>query len=253
MSAAATGLEEAIRCELPGGGRALFTTRAAGNLSTGAGDDHEHGLRRREQICEWLGVRWLCSSPQVHGTSVHVIERFAGTGGEPVAIDADGQATTLRGLGAMVMGADCLPVALGCDGAVATVHAGWRGLAAGVLEQGVRTLRDLVGGDTPGAGVKAPAARTADGIVAIVGPCAGVCCYEVGPEVLAALGVPGEARRRARGRHVDLRAIAHERLLAAGVAEVRDVDACTICDERFFSHRREGSHAGRQAGMAWLS
>jgi hypothetical protein len=240
----ASGLEEAIRCELPGGGQALFTTRAAGNLSTGAGDEHEHGLRRREQICDWLDVRWLCSSRQVHGTSVNVIERFGGTGGEPVAIDADGQATGLRGLGAMVMGADCLPVALGCDGAVATVHAGWRGLAAGVLEQGVRTLGEL--------------AEAAEGIVAIVGPCAGVCCYEVGPEVLAALGVPGEAAKaarggHARGRHVDLRAIARERLLAAGVAEVRDVEACTICDERFFSHRREGSRAGRQAGVAWLS
>jgi len=55
------------------------------------------------------------------------------------------------------------------------------------------------------------------------------------------------------GDEHDLRAIAHERLLAAGVAEVRDVAACTICDERFFSHRREGVRAGRQAGVAWLS
>jgi len=102
-----------------------------------------------------------------------------------------------------------------------------------VLEQGVHALATLSPGEQ---------------IVAIVGPCAGVCCYEVGPEVHAAL-----ARRTARARRLDLRAIAHDRLLAAGVAEVRDEQACTICDERFFSHRREGERAGRQAGVAWLS
>ena len=61
-------------------------------------------------------------------------------------IEADGQATDLHGLGALVLTADCLPVALSAGGAVAMVHAGWRGLAAGVLEEGVRALREL-GGD----------------------------------------------------------------------------------------------------------
>ena len=131
------------------------------------------------------------------------------------------------------MAADCLPVALGSTGAVAIVHAGWRGLAAGVLEVGVTALRKLAD-DAP--------------IEAIVGPCAGVCCYEVGAEVHAAFG--GAHRV---GRHIDLRAIAHERLATAGVGRVRDVQACTICDERFFSYRREGARAGRQAGVAWLS
>jgi hypothetical protein len=133
----------------------------------------------------------------------------------------------------MVLAADCLPVALGCTGAVAMVHAGWRGLAAGVLEQGVLALRELAGTEP---------------IVAIVGPGAGVCCYEVGVEVYRAFGDADRA-----GPHIDLRAIAHERLAAAGVGHVRDVRACTICDERFFSHRREGAGAGRQAGVAWLS
>jgi copper oxidase (laccase) domain-containing protein len=70
-------------------------------------------------------------------------------------------------------------------------------------------------------------------------------------------GVPiGDRRDRrsvSNGRSIDLRAIAHERLLAAGVAQVRDVAACTICDERYFSHRREGARAGRQGAVAWLS
>ena len=126
------------------------------------------------------------------------------------------------------MAADCLPVALGCTGAVAMVHAGWRGLAAGVLEEGVAALRELAGEEP---------------IEAIVGPCAGVCCYEVG-----AGGARDVWRRTPRGGHIDLRAIAHERLAAAGVGRVRDVQACTICDERFFSHRREGDARGAPGG-----
>jgi YfiH family protein len=219
--------------ELPGGGRVLFTGRAAGNLSTGTGDGHEDGLARRAELCERLGLRWLCSSRQVHGTVVNTIEHVAGSHGEALAIDADAHTTALRSVGATVMAADCLPVALGCTGAVAMVHAGWRGLAAGVLEHGVAALRAVAGEDP---------------IAAIVGPCAGACCYEVGAEVHAAFG--GAHRV---GANIDLRAIAHERLATAGVGRVEDVQACTICDERFFSHRREGVHAGRQAGVAWLS
>jgi hypothetical protein len=75
-----------------------------------------------------------------------------------------------------------------------------------------------------------------------------VCCYEVGAEVHDAF-----AGAHGRGRRLDLRAIADERLRAAGVTEVSHVNACTICDERFFSFRREGTRAGRHAGIAWLS
>ena len=130
-----------------------------------------------------------------------------------------------------MLAADCLPVALGDAGAVAMLHAGWRGLAAGVLESGVAALRELGGSER---------------IVAVIGPGAGACCYEVGAEVHAAFG--GAHRH---GDRIDLRAIARERLLAAGVAEVLDAAVCTICDERFFSHRREGARAGRQGGVAW--
>jgi polyphenol oxidase len=223
----------AISCDLPGAGHALFTTRARGNLSTSRGERHERGRRTREELCEDLGLRWLCASRQVHGTVVQRVLSQGAAGGQAVAIDADGHATALRELGVMALVADCLPVALGGEGAVAMLHAGWRGLAAGVLEEGVRALRELSGHDQ---------------IVAVIGPGAGVCCYEVGPDVQAAFGA---AHRH--GRRIDLRAIARERLLDAGVRQVRDVPACTICDERFFSHRREGPRAGRQAGIAWLS
>jgi hypothetical protein len=225
--------ERELELELPGGGRALFTTRSAGNLSMRAGEEHERGLERRDELCESLGLRRLCASPQVHGTEVRRVLDVAGSGGRPLALSADGHATALHGVGTMVLAADCLPVALGCEGAVAMVHAGWRGLAAGVLEEGVLALRELAGEETT---------------VAIVGPGAGACCYEVGPEVHRAFGVAARA-----AEHIDLRAIAHERLLGAGVDRVLDVQACTICDPRFFSHRREGAGAGRQAGVAWLS
>jgi YfiH family protein len=229
--------------ELPGGGRALFTGRAHGNLSSVGGEQAEQGLKARERLREALGVRRLVRGYQVHGTIVGRVFADGGRPGLPNAFEhdddtrqpifqADGHAVGAPTVAAMVLTADCTPVALAADGAVAALHAGWRGLAAGVLEEGVRALRE-VGGKGE--------------MVALVGPCAGACCYEVGEEVHAAFG--GTHRN---GRLIDLRAIAHERLLAAGVAHVRDAQACTICDERFFSYRREGARAGRQAGLAWL-
>jgi YfiH family protein len=228
---------EGFSCEFPGGARVLFTSRAHGNLSTQTGDGHEHGREARDMLCDELGLDWLCASRQVHGTFVQRVRSATGSRGEAVAIDADGHATTLSGIGAMVLTADCLPVTLGSDGVVAMIHAGWRGLAAGVLEEGVASLREF-GADGP--------------IEAIVGPGAGVCCYEVGPEVHAAFGQDGPDVPYRDGKNIDLRGIARERLLTAGVARVHDADACTICDERFFSHRREGARAGRQGGIAWL-
>jgi YfiH family protein len=240
---------EELAFDLPGGAHALFTTRAHGNLSSVGGDGAEHGLQAREQLRKRLGVGRLVRGYQVHGTTVQRVHA-GGEGREArgevgTAVDtetqphveADGQATALRGVGAMVLTADCLPVALGADGAVAMVHAGWRGLAAGVLEEGVRAVRELGG--------------TGE-MVAVIGPGAGPCCYEVGDEVHAAFGWVHRIGTPPT-RRIDLKAIARERSRAAGVAEVRDLAMCTICDERFFSHRREGARAGRQGGVAWLS
>jgi polyphenol oxidase len=227
-----------LRFELPGGGHALFTTRAEGNLSTARGPGHEHGRRERDRLGRELGLQWLCASRQVHGAVVQRVSAADGSGGEAVAIDADGHATPLHGVGVMVLVADCLPVLLGSEGAVAALHAGWRGLAAGVLEEGVRALRELGGGGE---------------IAAVIGPGAGPCCYEVGAEVHAAFAGPTAPGRRSEGRNLDLPCLARERLEAAGVARIHDVGMCTICDERYFSHRRDALSAGRQAGIAWLS
>ena len=236
--------EAELSFDFPGAGHALFTTRAHGNLSSVGGDGAEQGLESREELRAQLGVRRMLRGYQVHGTTVQRVreDRGAGAGGtmdseSQPEVEADGQATALSNLGALVLTADCLPVALGATGAVAMVHAGWRGLAAGVLEEGVRAVREL-GGE--------------DDLVAIIGPGAGPCCYEVGEEVHAAFG----GAHRAQGPHtrnIDLKAIARDKLLAVGVTEVRDIAMCTICDERFFSYRREGARAGRQGAAAWLS
>src|SRR5262249_57194833 len=114
-----------------------------------------------------LGLSGVARGYQVHGTRVLIVS--AGTDGrtQDQLESADGQATAAPALGVMVLAADCLPVALAAPGAVAMVHAGWRGLGAGVLEQGVATLRTLSDGP----------------VEAVLGPCAGPCCYEGGPAV----------------------------------------------------------------------
>lgn len=219
---------------LPGGAHAVFSSRRQGNMSSVGGEGSEGGLARN-RLRDMLGVSGMVRGYQVHGTVVgRVREGFTPPedGETQPTFEADGHAVAAVGLGAMVLTADCIPVVLGAEGAVAALHAGWRGLAAGVLDEGVVALRDV--------GARGE-------IVAIVGPCAGPCCYEVGEEVHAAF-----ERSHRHGSHIDLRAIAHERLLAAGVAEVRDVEGCTICDERYFSYRREGARAGRQAAVAWI-
>jgi YfiH family protein len=224
---------------LYGGAKALFTGRAQGNLSSVGGERAERGLEARERLRAAIGVERLARGYQVHGAVVCRVLAGESLGAIPSdderqpSYEADGHAVAAKGVAAMVLTADCVPVVLGAEGAVAALHAGWRGLAAGVLEEGVRALREVGGGGD---------------VKAIVGPCAGACCYEVGEEVHGAFG--GIHRW---GDKIDLRAIAHERLVAAEVASVGDLEACTICDERYFSYRREGASAGRQAGLAWLS
>jgi len=223
------------------GGRALFTTRRGGtsagpyaslNLGRWTADDPDAVHRNRTILASRIGLPLdaVLQGRQVHGARV---ERRA-TGDGAIA-EADGQATSTAGLAALVLTADCLPVALASPHAVAMLHAGWRGLAAGVLEEGVKALRELGGQDGP--------------IEAAIGPGAGGCCYEVGAEVHGAFG------REPRRGPIDLKAIARERLSAAGVDTVHDVGLCTMCSdaELFFSHRRDGGVTGRQAGVAWRS
>ncbi|HEU4701850.1 MAG TPA: polyphenol oxidase family protein [Conexibacter sp.] len=219
------------------GGRALFTTRRGGvsegpyaslNLGRWTDDDGDAVDRNRRIVADTVGVALdaVVQGRQVHGNRV---ERRAAADG--ALNEADGQATSTEGLAALVLTADCLPVALIAPGAVAMLHAGWRGLADGVVEEGVEAVRELGGG----------------AIQAAIGPGAGGCCYEVGADVAAAFGVGAGL--------LDLKAIAAERLTKAGVTVVHDVGLCTICSDPalFFSHRRDDGVTGRQAGIAWRS
>jgi YfiH family protein len=254
-------VEDHIGIELPGG-RALFTTRRGGvsvgpfaSLNLGrsvvadtdreAVDQSERVAANRALLAEHVGLppERFAQGRQVHGTTVVRVRggQQLGMWGNvtgPALDPSDGQATALTGAAVLVLVADCLPVALIAPGAVAVVHAGWRGLAGGIVREGVAAIREL-GADGP--------------ITAAIGPGARRCCYEVGEDVRAVFERHGPRVRD--GRRLDLAAIAALELRDAGVEEVHDVGLCTICEDPslFFSHRRDRGVTGRQAGVAWRS
>ena len=235
-----------LAIDLPGA-RALFTTRRGGvsegpyaslNLGLRTDDDPARISANREKIAQLVGIPpgRFAQGRQVHAGDVQRWSAPPDPGSEPQA--ADGQATSLGGIAAVVLVADCLPIALAARGTVAMLHAGWRGLADGIVEEGVRAVREL-DGDGP--------------LSAAIGPGAGRCCYEVGPEVHDAFAAHGPVVRE--GRRLDLKRVARHELEAAGVEDVHDVALCTICSDPtlFFSHRRDGGVTGRQAGIVWRS
>jgi polyphenol oxidase len=236
---------EHLAIDLPGA-RALFTTRRGGvstgpyeslNLGRQTGDDWERVSANRDRLAAVVGVprERFAQGRQVHGTAVRRVTAPPDPEEEPPA--ADGEATALPEVAPVVLVADCLPIALAGPGAVAMVHAGWRGLDGGVIAEGVRALREVsANGDAP---------------VAAIGPGAGRCCYEVGEEVHARFQDHGPGLRD--GRRLDLKAIARSLLEDAGVRKIHDSGICTMCadPELFFSHRRDRGLTGRQAGVVW--
>ena len=224
--------------------RALITTRVGGvsagkyaslNLGTEVGDDPEHVARNRAIVRACLPGN-PCYLKQVHGTRVIEAEQSApGT-------EADGAVARASGVVCAVLTADCVPVLL-CDkaGSVAGVaHAGWRGLAAGILEEVLRAM-----GSRPRE------------IFAYLGPVIGPLAYEVGGEVRGVFvdGDPGAGEAFApqrNGRYLaDLYRLARRRLAAAGVVEVYGGGFCTAGERRFFSFRRDGV-TGRMASFVWI-
>jgi len=236
---------------------ALATTRAGGvsqgawaglNLGLATGDDREQVLRNRALLRMHLPAapRWL---RQVHGARVIDACAVPVDGADAgAAIEADAAFAAERGVVAAVLTADCLPVLL-ADSAgrcVAAAHAGWRGLAAGVLQATARAMRT---------GLRDPDAR----LVAWLGPAIGPDHFEVGADVLAAMSaVLPDARAAFMPRgphkfHADLYALARMALAQEGVQHVYGGGECTYCDAtRYFSYRRDRV-SGRQATLIWIN
>jgi hypothetical protein len=228
----------------PGGVRVAFTSRLGGvsggpfrslNLGALTDDEPANVAINRGRAVQAIGGRGEDATMawQVHGSEVREVTsrpssgRFMQPGAEPFP-KSDGLVTSVAGRPMALLTADCLPIAIAArDGSrLALLHAGWRGLEAGIAEAGARA-------------VAAPA-------VAAVGPGAGPCCYQVREDVAGPL--------RARFGHdviragrADLWLCAKRALLAAGIEQVAVAGECTICNpDRFFSHRRDRGVTGRQ-------
>jgi len=219
-----------IRWDAPGPYVVAFTTREGG-VSTGEfaslnlgsrNDDPERIAENRRLACERLGLdhERLAVNRQRH--TARAVRARPGGRGEI----ADSLWTDEPGLPLLALAADCVPIAIArASGgpALAVVHAGWRGLARGVVEASAASL----GGDE---------------IAAIVGPSIGPCCYQVGAEVSERFD-PDLTRE---GR-LDLWTAAERALSRAGVTSVERLDLCTRCHpEQFFSHRYSGPQHGAQ-------
>lgn len=240
----------------PAGVGAAMSQRAGGvsaapwdqlNLGVAVGDAPAAVATNRERFAAALGARpvWL---RQVHG---HQVLQLRGDEDSATLPPADAAWTTAANVACTVQVADCLPVLFcAADGsAVAAAHAGWRGLAGGVLEATLFALQQ-------GAGVAPPQ------VLAWLGPCIGPRQFEVGADVLLALGhdpaAPDAARFLPRARPdgslrwlANLPLLAQDRLQAAGVVHITAAGGCTVEDEsHFFSFRRSGV-TGRMAAAVW--
>ena len=239
---------------VPPGVRAVSTLRTGGvsggayaswNLGDHVGDEAAAVARNRERLVREAGLpampRWL---RQVHGVAVADLDasgRESRLAADPVPT-ADGAFSRQPGTVCAVLTADCVPVLLAAeDGSVVgAAHAGWRGLAAGVVSATVAALR------------VAP-----QRLLAWIGPCIGPRHFEVGPEVREALlptssGADAAFERNGRGHYLaDLPRLVRQQLASLGVTRVSGGTFCTHADPaRFFSHRRDGQ-TGRQATLIW--
>lgn len=237
---------------VPANVRAVITTRRGGfsdgpwrsfNMGVHVDDDQAHVSANRHHLRQAIGlapeqIHWM---EQVHGTRLVRVPPMETC---PVA---DAAWTDLPGNACVVMTADCLPVLL-CDSQgrrVAAAHAGWRGLAAGVLEKTVDAFPDP------------------SDVLAYLGPAIGPEAYEVGDEVRESFMAADPAAESCfkpaspespsgRTWYADLYGLARQRLSAAGVGQVFGGDFCTFRDAAdFYSYRRDGK-TGRTASLIWL-
>ena len=220
----------------PGPYEVIFSTREGGvsegpwaslNLGRKTGDEPERVDENRRLLCAEAGADPDALALNYQHHSADVLRARPGARDDR----ADGLWTDEPGLPVLALSADCLPIVLaranGDRPALAVLHAGWRGLLAGIAESGVSAL-----GGGP--------------VAAIVGPGIGPCCYDVGDEISAEFSRAfGEGLTR-EGR-LDLWTAAEVALRRAGCDAVERLDLCTACaPERFFSHRRDRGITGRQ-------
>ena len=168
---------------------------------------------------------------QVHGADV--LDARAGCSGE-----GDALTTSERDLGLVVVTADCVPIVIGSDTELAVVHAGWRGIVAGVIPAAFERLST---GDRE--------------LSVLIGPAIGACCYEVGDDVAEQISNASSTDVIVdRGQpHADLQAAAVAQVSAAGADRISVISRCTACDaQRLHSYRRDGANAGRNLTLAWL-
>lgn len=243
--------------ELVPGVKVLFTEREGGvssgpwggvdgimglNVGVHVGDNVACVRMNRNIVAQMTpnAPRWMT---QVHGIRVVDAESV-----ESDAVEADAQTSVTAGVVCAVQVADCLPV-LVADGkarGVAAIHAGWKSLSAGIIEQAVARLRERIG--DPQAELRA-----------WLGPRIGADDFEVGPEVVQVFesryGVPQGAVKEAReGKFLlDLAAYAKKALEDVGVTQCEDCGLSTYADpRRFYSFRRDGAKSGRHAALIWI-
>lgn len=219
---------------------------AFASLNFGAGDERGHIEENVRRFAEAASFepRSLRQVTQVHGARVVNADRMTDDPNAREEADAlflaPGGASQARAVGVRI--ADCVPVLVATTdrGEIAAIHAGWRGVAAGVVGAALAHLKGRA-------------------IVAAIGPCIGPCCFEVGdevvPQVLAASGNDCAivARRQGDKAYLDLRRAVRRQLESAGAADVLDVPGCTRCEkERFFSFRRDGRESGRHLAVIAL-
>jgi len=255
---AAVGLE----LPLPAPFKAVFTTRLGGvskgnyeslNSALHVGDDPRRVRENRQlTLASWkLNAAKMVVAQQVHGaeaTLVSMQDAGRGSFSHADAIEGcDALVTRASGIPLMSLSADCLLLALGDPQAkvLAVLHGGWRGLAAGVIQNTIELMKS--------AGAK-PERIHAAGTPAI-----GPCCFEVGSEVVQALGDDCVARRDNDKAWIDLNLAASQRLINAGIPEsqIKLASDCTCCrEDMFFSHRRSTrlgeKHTGRMALIGWM-
>jgi polyphenol oxidase len=243
-------LVELLDWSAPGPYRVAFSTRIGGvsegefaslNLGILTEDDPARVVVNRTRLCDAVAADpdGATMAWQRHGGTVTRAQPRGIITPGTVYDHCDGLWSDEPGRAMLLLTADCMPIALartnGSRPAVEILHAGWRGVLAGIVAAGVRAI----GGR---------------GLAAAIGPSIGPCCYEVGDEVAAPFREAFGDDVVREGSKLDLWTSAERALRAAGVEQVDRFDLCTSCNgDRFFSHRRDHGRTGRQGVIAYVA